>query len=52
MTLDPEEKKLIERCCKMLKARLKDLKRLVIHLAPNDKEKDSIEYEYHGKIKV
>ena len=46
-----EQKKIVERCCGMLKRSLTDIKRVVIHLA-NDGEKDTVYYEVHGKMMV
>lgn len=49
--MTPEQKTVIEKAARMLKIALKEFKRVVFHLAPEG-DKDTVEYEIHGKTKV
>ncbi len=49
--MTPEQTKVVEKCCRMLKRSLRNMKRVVFHLAKEDEE-DTVNYEVHGKVKI
>lgn len=49
--MTPEQKQVIEKCCRMLKRSLRNIKHVVFHLA-EEGEADTVKYEVHGKMKV
>ena len=51
MNPTPEQKKVLERCARMLKQALGGLKRVIFDLAPDDAP-DTVEYNVRGKVKV
>ena len=50
MNPTPEQKKVLSRCCKMLKAAFGGLKRVVFDLSKNEDEPDSIKVTWTGKV--
>ena len=49
--MTPEQEQVLARACAMVKRSCSEFKRVVLHLDPHG-QKDTVDYEVHGKVKV